>query len=214
MSIADALRAVEDDEEGTGACWRGSDRGQPDGGGLIRRRRRRPSADFMRRAAPWLGLGTVQGAAPERGTLPPLDAADRDLLTPLVVVIVFTVFLIGFAQGADELFQDMGLEAYYADEDRYMTRTVMAPGLSREHLELSSQGSSLGRADVDEPGSAVTSSSSSPAQTSFDRRHQRRSSGPRRRRRDTLSTHAVRSIADRHKPKNVPKPLNKPDTPG
>ncbi|XP_065302797.1 uncharacterized protein [Dermacentor albipictus] len=210
MSIADALRAVEDDEEGTGACWRGSDCGQTDGGGLIRRRRRWPSAVFMRRAAPWLRLATVQGAAPDRGTLPPLDAADRDLLTPLVVAIVFTAFLIGFAQGADDLFQDMGLEAYYADDDRHMTRTVMAPGLSRERLELSSQGSSLGRAD--EQGSAVTSSSSSPASTRLGRRHRRRSSGLRPRRRDTLSTHAVRSIAERHKPKTVPKPPNKPDT--
>ncbi|XP_037572957.1 uncharacterized protein LOC119455615 [Dermacentor silvarum] len=166
----------------------------------------------MHRAAPWLGLGTVQGAAPEPGSLPPLDAADRDLLTPWVVVIVFTVFLIGFARGADDLFQDMGLEAYYEDEDRYMTRTIMTPGLSREHLELTRQSSSLGRVDEDEPGGAVTSSSTSPTMR-CDRRRHRRSGSLRRRRRDTLSMQAVQSIADRHKPKNVPKPPDKPDRP-
>ncbi|KAH6929650.1 hypothetical protein HPB50_003791 [Hyalomma asiaticum] len=159
----------------------------------------------MHRAAPWLGLGTVQGAAPEPGSLPPLSAEDRDLLTPWVVVIVFTVFLLGFARGADELFQDMGLETYYADEDQYMTRATMAPRISREHLELRRPTSPVGRLDVGGP--------STPRKPKESSRLQRRSTSIHRRRRDTLSMQAVQSIANRHKPKTKPSPPDNPDTP-
>lgn len=82
-----------------------------------------------RAAAPWLALSRLRGAASGPA---PLSAEDRELLTPWVVVLVFTVFLIGFSRRADELFQDMGLEAYYSDEDYYMTRRTVRQGQSRE----------------------------------------------------------------------------------
>ncbi|KAH8022882.1 hypothetical protein HPB51_006240 [Rhipicephalus microplus] len=193
-------------------CWRGSVRGQPDGGGLDRHRsRRRPSNVFMRQVASWISLGTVQGAAPELGSLPPLSAEDHELLTPWVVVVVFTVFLVGFARGADELFQDMGLEAYYSDEDQYMARAAVGPGISREHLELRRQTSPVRVRDVDGPSATRKLRQS--------RRAQRRLNNIHRRKRDTLSTHAVQSIADRYKPKikpnttDMPNKSDKSDTP-
>ncbi|XP_077562961.1 uncharacterized protein LOC144178747 [Haemaphysalis longicornis] len=110
-----------------------------DGGRVLFRLRRRPPAALsqlpptppMPWAAPWLALSDLQGAASATGSAP-LSAEDRELLTPWLVVLVFTAFLIGFSRRADDLFEDMALEAYYSDEDCYTTRRTAVHGHSRE----------------------------------------------------------------------------------
>ncbi|XP_077485110.1 uncharacterized protein LOC144095197 [Amblyomma americanum] len=178
----------------------GEEEKEEEGGGA----RSAPATAWRLTPAAGHGFHTPGGAL-DLGSSSPLDAADRELLTPWVVVIVVTVFLFGFSRRADELFEDMGLEAYYTDEDLYITRG--SPASSKSAERMSSRRRSDGGPDVEED---LGPTRRSPASLRSRRRH-RTAGGHHRQRRSSLSPQAVRSIASRHKPKIAPRP---PDDPG